>query len=200
MNIKSNVMLLAEMAEIDNQIKHEAEVDVNTVMEAYNAVPECVGETVTEAADVVVTPVGDDYYVEMTNLAPFMLDSGIKSVAKSLDMVAEANGLEPKSVGLVVESKSAVDTMLNNAKIRANKMGNKKILENAITKVEKNNNIIKNLMNEGYKVCAKREGCKVCPKCGKSESKCECGDANCAGGDSKAVIAEKCKKEGCESK
>ena len=54
MNIKSNVMLLAEMAEIDNQIKHEAEVDVNTVMEAYNAVPECVGETVTEAADVVL--------------------------------------------------------------------------------------------------------------------------------------------------
>ncbi len=194
MDLKTNLQLISEAAAMDMEMNSQAEADINSVMEAYAAVPECVGITVTEAADVVVTPVGDDYFVEMTNLSPFLLDSGITSIAKALDMVAEANYLPAKSVGLIVESHSAVNKMLSAAQERARKLGNDRIRENAIAKVEKNNNIIKRLMSEGYKVVTKREDAKVCSKCGKAKCKCECGgDCGTSGGS--AVIAEKGKEK-----
>ena len=202
MDIKTNMALLAEAAAIDANLNIVNEANVDAVRESYNSIPECVGITVTEAADVVVTPVAGDYFVEMTNLAPFLLDSGIRSVSKALDMVAEANGLEPKSVGLIIDSQDTVSRMLYESTAKARKTGNDKIRENAISKVSKNIAIAKRLMSEGYKVAKKRSDAKVCDKCGKAKGKCECDGANCSTG-SNAVIAEgddkctgaKCKKE-----
>lgn len=201
MNIKTNMALLAEAAAIDANLNIVNEANVDAVRESYNSIPECVGITVTEAADVVVTPVAGDYFVEMTNLAPFLLDSGIRSVSKALDMVAEANGLEPKSVGLIIDSQDTVSRMLYESTAKARKTGNDKIRENAISKVSKNIAIAKRLMSEGYKVAKKRSDAKVCDKCGKAKGKCECDGANCSTGS--AVIAEgddkctgaECKKE-----
>ena len=197
MDIKSNLSILAEAAALDTQLNVVNEANVDLVRESYESIPECEGITVTEAADVVVTPVGDDYYVEMVNLAPFLLDSGIRSIAKALDMVAEANQLEPKSVGLIIESQESVSKMLADSSARATKIGNDKIRENAMTKVSKNIAIAKKLMSEGYKVAKKRSDAKVCENCGKA--KCECDGAGCGsdgGNGSKAAIAEKCDKDG----
>ena len=189
MDIKTNMALLAEAAAIDANLNIVNEANVDAVRESYNSIPECVGITVTEAADVVVTPVAGDYFVEMTNLAPFLLDSGIRSVSKALDMVAEANGLEPKSVGLIIDSQDTVSRMLYESTAKAKRTGNDKIRENAISKVSKNIAIAKRLMSEGYKVAKKRSDAKVCSKCGKAKGKCECDGANCSTG-SNAVIAE----------
>lgn len=199
MDIKTNMALLAEAAAIDANLNIVNEANVDAVRESYNNIPECVGITVTEAADVVVTPVAGDYFVEMTNLAPFLLDSGIRSVSKALDMVAEANGLEPKSVGLIIDSQDTVSRMLYESTAKARKTGNDKIRENAISKVSKNIAIAKRLMSEGYKVAKKRSDAKVCDKCGKAKGKCECDGANCSTGS--AVIAEgddKCTEAGCK--
>ena len=199
MDIKTNMALLAEAAAIDANLNIVNEANVDAVRESYNSIPECVGITVTEAADVVVTPVAGDYFVEMTNLAPFLLDSGIRSVSKALDMVAEANGLEPKSVGLIIDSQDTVSRMLYESTAKARKTGNDKIRENAISKVSKNIAIAKRLMSEGYKVAKKRSDAKVCDKCGKAKGKCECDGANCSTGS--AVIAEgddKCTEAGCK--
>ena len=189
MDIKTNMALLAEAAAIDANLNIVNEANVDAVRESYNSIPECVGITVTEAADVVVTPVAGDYFVEMTNLAPFLLDSGIRSVSKALDMVAEANGLEPKSVGLIIDSQDTVSRMLYESTAKAKRTGNDKIRENAISKVSKNIAIAKRLMSEGYKVAKKRSDAKVCDKCGKAKGKCECDGGNCSTG-SNAVIAE----------
>jgi hypothetical protein len=117
-------------------------------------------------------------------------------------MVAEANGLEPKSVGLIIDSQDTVSRMLYESTAKAKRTGNDKIRENAISKVNKNIAIAKRLMSEGYKVAKKRSDAKVCDKCGKAKGKCECDGANCSTG-SNAVIAEgdekctgpECKKE-----
>ena len=179
MDIKSNLQLLSEAAAIDTKINTKAAMRYDVVREAYKAIPEATEAMVTEASDVIVTATSDgNYYVEMVNLAPFMLDSGIKSVATALDKVAESYGLPDRSVGLVVESQSFVDYTLESARAKAESTGNTKILENALSKVNKNNAIIAKLMSEGYEVVKKTDNAKVCPDCGKAKCKCDCDD-NC---------------------
>lgn len=186
MDIKSNLQLLSEAAALDMKINTSNDANLDTVREAYNAIPTIKEPAVTEATDVIVNDTASGYYVEMVNLAPFMMDSGIKSVSRALDMVAEANNLPAKSVGLVVESQTSVDTTLRAAKSRSDRTGNNKFVENAISKVNKNNVLIHKLLSEGYKVAKKSDDSKVCPKCGKVLSKCTC--------------KEGCAKEGCTKK
>lgn len=195
MDIKSNLQILSEAAAVDLKNSTAGVLKADAVKEAYAQIEECIEPTVTEAADVVVTQTGDNrFYTEMTALAPFMMDAGIKSIGKALDMVAEANGLEPKEVGLIVDSQAYVESTIDNATAKAKATGNYKILENAVAKVHKNNQIVTKLLSEGYKVAKKNSESKVCPKCGKATCKCECDGANCGKGAGKAVIAEK-KKE-----
>ena len=130
---------------------------------------------VTEAKDVVITQtLENEFFVEMTNLAPFMLDSGITNIAEALDMVAAANGLEPRAVGLCIESQANVDTMLEAAKKKAKETKSDKPLKAAMSKIDKNNKAAASLMRKGYKVVRKSNSSKVCPKCGKANCKCEC--------------------------
>lgn len=203
MDIKSNLQLLSEAAAYDTTINTKASVRLDTVREAYTAIPTMPADMVTEAADVVISAAPNgNYYVEMTNLAPFMLDSGIKSISKALDLVAEANYLPKKSVGLVVESQSYIETTLNNARTKADASGNHKILESAINKVNKNNAVIAKLLSEGYKVAKKNDDAKVCPDCGKSKSKCVC-DEDCDNGncdDKKAKTEAGCRGKSCKAK
>ena len=199
MDISSNLQLLSEAAQTDIKINTANRAKYDTVYETYKNIPTMDELSVTEASDVIVTETRNhSYYVEMVNLAPFMLDSGIKSISKALDMVAEANDLEPGMVGLVVESQSVVDAKLESAKERARSTGNYNIVENVVNKINKNNLIINRLIREGYDVVKKSDSSKVCPKCGKAVDKCVCEKDDCADGncdkDSKAVIAEKCKK------
>lgn len=183
MDIKSNLQLLAEAAAADTSLDIAKSAKLDTVKETYSVIDESDEMMVTEAADVIVTKTRKgEYYTEMVNIAPFMTDAGITSIAKALDMVAEANGLPEKSVGLVVESQSSVNATLDAAQAKSARTNNKKILENAINKVNKNNAIISKLLSEGFKVKKKSEDSKVCPKCGKAKCKCECG-SSCGGGN-----------------
>ena len=204
MNIKSNIQLLAEAAATDLQINTQAAVELDSIKESYNSIPTAEGYCVTEAADVIVNKIGNDYYVEMVNLSPFMLDSGITTIAKALNLVAEANGLPAKSIGLVIDSQESVNNMLAGSDARAKSTGNTKIRENAIAKIQKNIAIANKLMTEGYKVAKKgdkKDKNSVCPECGKAKCKCECGES-CGKGSKKecdtpggtagkAVISEK---------
>lgn len=189
MNVKSNLTLLAEAASADVKVDTRNASNRASIVEAYSAIPNAPADVCTEASDVVVTCSDGNYYVEMTNLAPFMMDSGLKSINKALDLVAEANGLEPKSIALVIDSHRAVGLTLEAAESKSHKTNNPRILENTLTKVAKNNDLVRKLMTEGYKVVTKNKDAKVCPDCGKAKCKCECGD-------NKATIAECDKRSG----
>jgi len=175
MNIKTNIQLLSEAAAIDNELKTDANYTLDTVKEAYKVIPEVPEAIVTEAADVVVTQLSNgDYYCEMVNLAPFMIDAGINNIAEALDLVASAYNLPEKSVGLVIESQERIDSMLEAARKSSQEKKNPKIMKKAADKVNKNNAVAAKLMKQGYKVAKKNASSKVCPKCGKVSTKCKC--------------------------
>ena len=175
MNIKSNLLLLAEAATADMKIHTKNTYALDSVREAYAKIPESPEMVVTEAADVVITETAEnEFFVEMSNLAPFMMDSGITNIAEALDMVAAANGLEPKALGLCIESQVSVDAMLEAAKKKSEATKSDKPLKSAMAKVDKNNKAAASLMKKGYKVVKKSNSSKVCPKCGKANCKCEC--------------------------
>jgi len=175
MNIKSNLQLLSEAASSDVQLRTDLNSAFQTVKEAFHAIPECEEDCVTEAENVLVNRMSNgEYYVEMTCLAPFMLDSGIKDIGEALDMVAQANGLQPREVGLCIESESRVDQVLEAAEKTSKEKKDPKILKKAVDKVNKNNAVAAKLLSKGYKVVKKKAGSKVCPNCGKACGKCEC--------------------------
>ena len=174
MNIKNNIQLLAEMAKSDIEAGDNLNKSYSAVKESYENITESSDDIVTEASDVIVNKIGDEYYVEMINLYPFMKDSGIHSISEALDLVAKANFLPEKAVGLALESQSEIDDFLEAAKAKTKKTKNNSHLKNALDKVDKNNAVAKKLKSKGYKVVKKKSGSKVCPKCGKVASKCTC--------------------------
>lgn len=175
MNIKSNLQLLAEAAATDMKIHSKNTYALDSVREAYSKIPESPEMIVTEAENVLITETFEnEYYVDMANLAPFMMDSGITNIGEALDMVAAANGLEPKALGLCIESQANVDAMLEAAKKKSEETKSDKPLKAAMAKVDKNNKAAATLMKKGYKVVKKSNSSKVCPKCGKANCKCEC--------------------------
>ena len=177
MDLKSNLQLMSEAAISDIQAATSMNLELDTVREAFELIPEAPEPVVTEAADVLVTQMSTgEYYVEFANLAPFMNDAGITNIAEALDLVAEVYGLPKKSIGLIVESAEKVDTILETAKSKAKKTGNQKVAKNAVVKVDKTNKVAKSLMENGYKVARKSKDSAVCSKCGKVISKCTCKD------------------------
>ena len=175
MDIKSNLQLLSEAAEFDLRETDTSAINIDTVREAYDLIPEADEPIVTESTDVIITNTRDgEYYVEMVNLAPFMFDSGITNIAEALDIVAEANGLPKKSVGLIIESQEAVDAYLEAAKKKSAKTKDPKHAKKAAEKINKSNAAAAKLLKNGYKVKKKSVNSKVCPSCGKVAAKCMC--------------------------
>lgn len=177
MDIKSNIRLLSEMAESDVKVGSKIRSERASIVSEYANIPESEDFICTEASDVVVHQTEDGFYVEMVNLAPFMMDAGLKKIGEALDLVAEANGINHREVGLVVDSHYSVGKMLESAEERANRNNNPRILESALARLKKDNDIISHLFAEGYRVRAKNKKSKVCPKCGKAKCRCECGDS-----------------------
>jgi len=175
MDIKSNLQLLSEAAEFDLRETDDSIITIDTVREAYDLIPEADEPIVTESTDVIITNTRDgEYYVEMVNLAPFMFDSGITNIAEALDIVAEANNLPKKSVGLIIESQDAVDAYLEAAKKKSEKTKDPKHAKKAAEKINKSNAAAAKLLKNGYKVKKKSVNSKVCPSCGKVAEKCMC--------------------------
>ena len=166
MFIKDPYSLLAEAASIDLSVNTSValtESQVNTIMESFDEVSE---DVVYTAEMVSVVKVGGDYLVEMNALYPYMQSNNITSVAEALNNVAKVNGLQEKSVGLLIESDDKTKSLIEAA---AKKGGKAK--EKAMDKIKKATKIPAKLKKEGFPVkkkksktakdeaCAK-EGCK----------------------------------------
>ena len=145
--IKDTFSILAECAAIDlpdtKRVVKESEVrnDYNNIEEAAS------GYTIT-AEMVPVVQIENEYYTEAQLLAPFMRDSGIKNIAEALDAVAEANKLESKSIGLLIESECAVSEMIE----KACQKESTKIKDAVMNKIGKATDLANSLKAKGYSV------------------------------------------------
>lgn len=147
--IKDAYTLLSEAALLESDT--EAIVTENEIMQRLNDIEEVSEEVVITAEMVSVISVGEDYLVEINNLVPYMKSNGITSVAEALDNISEANNLEAKAVGLLMESDEETKKLVDNAKTKANK---NKLLD----KIKKSTDLSDNLKKNGYKV--KKKKCK----------------------------------------
>ena len=149
--IKDSFSILAECAAIDlpdtRRIVRESEI-----RSEYDNIEEA-EECAICAGMIPVIEMGNEYYTEAQLLAPFMRDAGIRSMAEALDCIAEANNLPAKSVGLLIESKSSVDDMIEAA---CQKKSNK-VKDAIMNKVDKATNLAKELKDKGYPVKRKKD-------------------------------------------
>lgn len=184
MFIKDPYSLLAEAASIDLSVNTSValtESQVNTIMESFDEVNE---DVVYTAEMVSVVQVGGDYLVEMNALYPYMQSNKITSVAEALNNVARVNGLQEKSVGLLIESDDKTKSLIEAA---AKKGGKAK--EKAMDKIKKATKIPAKLKKEGFPVKKKKS---------KGSAKDECGDKGC--GDSASVNENKDDDPECKGK
>ena len=184
MFIKDPYSLLAEAASMDLSVNTSValtESQVNTIMESFDEVNE---DVVYTAEMVSVVQVGGDYLVEMNALYPYMQSNKITSVAEALNNVAKVNGLQEKSVGLLIESDDKTKSLIEAA---AKKGGKAK--EKAMDKIKKATKIPAKLKKEGFPVKKKKS---------KGSAKDECGDKGC--GDSTSVNENKDDDPECKGK
>lgn len=151
--IKDSFSILAECAAIDlpdtRRVVRESEV-----RNEYDNIEEAAGTYSITAEMVPVVQLENGYFTEAQLLAPFMRDAGIKSMAEALDCVAEANELEPKSVGLLIESKCSINEMIQKASGKG-----PKAKDSVMDKIDKATGLVKNLKSNGFNV--KRKPNKV---------------------------------------
>ena len=172
MFIKDPYSLLAEAASMDLSVNTSValtESQVNTIMESFDEVSE---DVVYTAEMVSVVQVGGDYLVEMNALYPYMQSNNITSVAEALNNVAKVNGLQEKSVGLLIESDDKTKSLIEAANKKCGKAK-----EKALDKIKKATKIPAKLKKEGFPVKKKK-------------SKGSAKDEACA--------KEGCKSEGCK--
>ena len=172
MFIKDPYSLLAEAASMDLSVNTSValtESQVNTIMESFDEVSE---DVVYTAEMVSVVQVGGDYLVEMNALYPYMQSNNITSVAEALNNVAKVNGLQEKSVGLLIESDDKTKSLIEAANKKCGKAK-----EKALDKIKKATKIPAKLKKEGFPVKKKK---------GKESAKDE------------ACAKEGCKSEGCK--
>lgn len=148
--IKDPYALFVEAASSDLEANTEGAIMESTIRKRLNSIEEVAEDLVITAEMVTVIHTGNDFLVEMNNLAPYMKTNEIKSVAEALDNIAWVNNLPPKSVGLLTESDGYIQAMLEKAgKSKASK---NKILE----KISKATDISEKLKKDGYKVKKKK--------------------------------------------
>ena len=149
--IKDSFSILAECAAIDlpdtQRIVKESEVRTG-----YSDIEEAAGNYNVTAEMVPVVQIENEYFTEAQLLAPFMRDADIKSMAEALNAVAEANNLPEKSVGLLIESKCSVNSLIEKACAKGTKA------ENAIMdKINKATELAKDLKSKGFPVKRKAD-------------------------------------------
>lgn len=151
--IKDSFSILAECAAIDlpdtRRIVRESEVrsDYENIEEA--------SEYAFTAEMVPVVELDGQYYTEAQCMAPFMRDAGIRSMVEALDIIAEANNLPAKSVGLLIESEAKVSEMIE----KACQSESGKAKDAVMNKIGKVNELTKDLKSKGYPI--KRKKSKV---------------------------------------
>lgn len=170
--IKDTLSILAECATADVGTSKRSIVEESAIRSDYNSIEEAAEPVVITAEMVTVVKVGNDYMTEMNCLVPYMKTFGVTSVEEALNNVAVANGLPERSVGLLVESKAAVDRMIEEACKKSKAAGNSKAKDACLKKVSKATDLVNKLKSKGIPVKAKKEVCSKeenCPECGKTE-------------------------------
>ena len=145
--IKDSFSILAECAAIDlpdtRRVVRESEVRSD-----YENIEEATSVYKATAEMVPVVQIGNEFFTEAQFMAPFMRDAEIRSMAEALDLVAEANGLDAKSVGLLIESNCAVSSMIE----KACQKESSKIKDGVMNKIDKATSLAKDLKAKGYPV------------------------------------------------
>ena len=161
MFIKDPYSLLAEAASMDLSVNTSValtESQVNTIMESFDEVNE---DVVYTAEMVSVVQVGGDYLVEMNALYPYMQSNNITSVAEAFNNVANVNGLQEKSVGLLIESDDKTKSLIEAANKKCGKAK-----EKALDKIKKATKIPAKLKKEGFPVKKKKSKGSAKDECG----------------------------------
>lgn len=164
--VKDSLSLLIETAGSDLTTNTKAAMNESVIRSSYNHIAEA-SEPVLYGPEVVpVVKAGGEYFTEMNFLQPFMKSSRIKSISEALNAVAEANGLEPGAVGILIESDEGVTECIE----KAIESANPKKKKAALDKMGKATDIVDKLKAKGVNV-KKKIGIK-CKECGKVN--CEC--------------------------
>lgn len=150
MFFKDPISILSEAAELDLELSTNAVLESEQVVNFCEEMDYLSEEVVNTAESVPVFETSDGYFTEMSNIASFMRDNDIKSIGEALDLVACANGLEEKSVGLMIEANNII-----NLADKAKELKNSKAGKAAMGKAKKATKAIKDLKKDGYKVMKK---------------------------------------------
>lgn len=152
--IKDSFSILAECAAVDFADTKRSVIE-SEIRSAYSDIEEASIPYAVCAEMVPVVQIDGEYYTEASFMAPFMRDAGIKSMIEALNLIAEANKLPAKSVGLLVESDCAVSEMIE----RACQKESTKAKDAVMNKVGKATDLVKGLKDKGYPV-KKKKSCK----------------------------------------
>lgn len=150
--IKNPYDVLLEAAKGDLECNTEGYLTESEIKTKLKNVEEVKYNAVITAEMVSVFDIAGDYLVEMNSIAGYMKTNKIRTVEEALDNIAEANNVEPMSVGLLMESDSYVYAMLE----KASKMKNKSSKNKALDKINKSTDLIDRLKGKGYKVKKKK--------------------------------------------
>lgn len=145
--------VLLEAAKSDLSNNTEQVLRENEIRTKLNSVEEITESVGLSPEMIPVISIGEDYLVEMNYIGGFMQSCNIKSVAEALDIIAEANKLPEKSVGLLIESDDYVEAMLE----KASKTTNPKVKDKIMKKVKKSTDLTDKLQDDGYKVKKKKK-------------------------------------------
>ena len=145
--IKDTFSILAECAAIDlpdtRRIVRESEVRSD-----YENIEEATVDYAATAEIIPVIQIENQYFTEAQFMAPFMRDAGIRSMVEALDIIAEANGLPAKSVGLLIESECSISGMIE----KACQKESSKVKDAVMNKIGKATDLAKDLKSKGYPV------------------------------------------------
>lgn len=170
MKIDNPFNLLLEAAQSDIMNDTEGSLTESAILKRMDSIEECSRTIVISPEAVPVFNVDECYLVEMNAIAGYMKSTGIKSIMEALDNICEANELEPYSVGLLVESDSEIQSMLEKANAKCKKDGNKKAKNAMLDKIKKSTDITDKLKKNGYPVKKKKSVKAKDEACGDSKA------------------------------
>ena len=165
--VKDITSLLIECAGNDIKTDTRKSIRESVLKTQYASIKEATQTVVYSAEMVPVIQLPEGVFTEMSFLHPFMKTNNIKSITTALNIVAEANKLPHGGVGLMIESKEAINKKINDAKAKGAKAE-----EKAKETVDKANKVVEKLKDKGIPVITKKEQC--CSECGKPISECKC--------------------------
>ena len=175
MKIDNPFNLLLEAAQSDLEMNTEGHITESTIINRFESIEECSRDIIIAPEAVPVFNIDETFLVDMNSLAAYMRSNEMTSVTESLDNIAVANNLYPRSIGLLVESDDEVRSMLEKASCKSRKAKN-----SVLDKIKKSTDITDKLKKNGYPVKKKKSKGK------KKKSKGFTG-----------IDMEGCKREGC---